>query len=51
MAWFYRQILALADGREPDTTLGARRALYRHLRDEGRLALARRRYERGARPA
>ena len=43
VAWFYRQILALADGREPDTTLTARRALARHLRDELRLAVARRR--------
>ncbi len=44
VAWFYRQILALADGREPDTALTARRALYRHLRDELRLSMARRRY-------
>lgn len=44
VAWFYRQILALADGRPGDTTLSARRALFRHLRDEFRLARARRRY-------
>ncbi len=43
VAWFYRQILALAGGREPDTTLTARRALFRHLRDELRLSMARRR--------
>ncbi len=42
-AWFYRQILALADGREPDTALTARRALYRHFRNELRLARERRR--------
>lgn len=46
VAWFYRQILALADGRKPDTTLTARRALARHLRDELRLARARRRFAR-----
>ncbi len=46
VAWFYRQILALADGREPDTALTARRALARHLRDELRLAIARRRLTR-----
>lgn len=43
-AWFYRQILALADGRPPDTRLSARRALLRHFRDEFRLARARRRF-------
>ncbi|MEM9554616.1 MAG: NADH:flavin oxidoreductase/NADH oxidase family protein [Acidobacteriota bacterium] len=43
VAWFYRQILRLADGREPDTTLSARRALARHFRDEFVHALARRR--------
>ncbi len=46
-AWFYRQILALADGRRPETGLTARRVLSRHLRDEFRLALARRRWIRG----
>ncbi len=44
VAWFYRQILALADGREPDTRLTARRALFRHLRDELRIGAARRRF-------
>ncbi len=44
VAWFYRQILALADGRKPDAGLTARRALARHLRDEIRLSVARRRY-------
>ena len=43
VAWFYRQILALADGRDPDTRLTARQALARHLNDELRLAIARRR--------
>ncbi len=43
VAWFYRHILALADGREPDTELSVHRALARHLRDELRLAMARRR--------
>ncbi len=46
VAWFYRQILALADGRRPDTKLTARRALGRHLRDELRLAITRRRFDR-----
>ena len=46
VAWFYRQILAWADGREPDETLTARRALALHLRDEMRLARARRRFAR-----
>ncbi len=45
-AWFYRQILALADGRQPDTALSARRALVRHFRDELRLARERRRLRR-----
>lgn len=45
-AWFYRQILALADGREPDAALTARRALYLHFRDELRLARERRRFRR-----
>jgi 2,4-dienoyl-CoA reductase-like NADH-dependent reductase (Old Yellow Enzyme family) len=37
-AWFYRQILALADDRPLPTALSARRALLRHLRDEYRLS-------------
>jgi 2,4-dienoyl-CoA reductase-like NADH-dependent reductase (Old Yellow Enzyme family) len=41
VAWFYRQLLALADGRAPDTRLSAGRALIRHVRTE--LAVARRR--------
>ncbi len=46
VAWFYRQILALANGQSPDTRLTARGALARHLRDELRLAIARRRFAR-----
>ncbi len=49
VAWFYRQILALADGRKADTALTARRALFRHLRDELRLARARRRFAKSRR--
>ncbi len=47
-AWFYRQILALADGSEPATGLSARRALYLHFRDELALGRARRRLRRAA---
>ncbi len=46
VAWFYRQLLELADGRPPDTGLTARRALFLHLRDEFRLARARRSFRR-----
>jgi 2,4-dienoyl-CoA reductase-like NADH-dependent reductase (Old Yellow Enzyme family) len=41
VAWFYRQLLALADGRSPDTRLSLARALTRHFRTE--VAVARRR--------
>ena len=44
VAWFYRQILALADDRPLPTELGARAALMLHLRDEARQAVARRRF-------
>ena len=40
-AWFYRQILKLADGKEPDASLSLRRALFAHYGTE--LAVARRR--------
>ena len=43
MAWYYRQILRLADGRPPDVSLGLGRALAAHARDEWRLSRARRR--------
>ncbi|MEM1183051.1 MAG: NADH:flavin oxidoreductase/NADH oxidase family protein [Acidobacteriota bacterium] len=46
VAWFYRQILALADGRPTPVRLSARGALARHLRDEARHAAARRRFSR-----
>ena len=46
VAWFYRQILALADGTEPPTHLNARGALRRHLVDETRIGLGRRRLGR-----
>lgn len=42
VAWFYRQIIALSEGREPNTGLSARTALTRHFRDEYRLAWRRR---------
>jgi len=41
MAWYYRQILRLADGRPPDLSLGIGRALAAHARDEWRLSRAR----------
>ncbi|MEM7437263.1 MAG: NADH:flavin oxidoreductase/NADH oxidase family protein [Myxococcota bacterium] len=41
IAWFYRQILALSEGREPDLSLRTRAALKAHFRDTA--ALARRR--------
>ncbi|MEM7586830.1 MAG: hypothetical protein AAF560_25800 [Acidobacteriota bacterium] len=46
VAWYYRHILALADDRPIDTGLSARKALFQHLRDEARLARARRRYRK-----
>jgi 2,4-dienoyl-CoA reductase-like NADH-dependent reductase (Old Yellow Enzyme family) len=49
MAWYYRQILRLAEGVLPDPTLKIGRALAAHARDESRLARARRRLAR-ARP-
>ena len=42
-AWFYRQILALADDRPQPTDLAARTALRLHLFGEARMAVARRR--------
>lgn len=41
-AWFYQQIIHLAHDEPPERTLGARRALWRHLRREWGLAAARR---------
>jgi 2,4-dienoyl-CoA reductase-like NADH-dependent reductase (Old Yellow Enzyme family) len=41
MAWYYRQILRLADGRPPDPSLGIGPALAAHARDEWRLSRAR----------
>lgn len=49
MAWYYRQILRLADGLAPDLRLGIGRALAAHGRDEWRLARGRRR-QRALRP-
>ncbi|MEO1367988.1 MAG: NADH:flavin oxidoreductase, partial [Acidobacteriota bacterium] len=46
VAWFYRQILAVADGRDAPVPMSARRALALHLFDEGRHAAARRRASR-----
>lgn len=43
MAWYYRQILRLADGLPPDPELSIGRALAAHARDEARLSRARRR--------
>jgi len=46
VAWFYRQIIALSEDREPDLTLGVWSALMAHLKTE--LGLARRRtFKRG----
>jgi len=42
VAWYYRQIVRLADGLEPDLSLGAGRALLQHARGEWRTARARR---------
>jgi 2,4-dienoyl-CoA reductase-like NADH-dependent reductase (Old Yellow Enzyme family) len=42
VAWFYRQLLRLADNMEPDRSLGILGALGRHLMTETRLAWARR---------
>jgi 2,4-dienoyl-CoA reductase-like NADH-dependent reductase (Old Yellow Enzyme family) len=41
-AWFYRQIVRLGEGQDPDLRLGLLRALYQHLSSELRLARARR---------
>jgi 2,4-dienoyl-CoA reductase-like NADH-dependent reductase (Old Yellow Enzyme family) len=49
MAWYYRQLIALAEGRTPDLGLGIGRALAAHARDEWRLSRARRRRCREAR--
>jgi hypothetical protein len=42
VAWYYRQIVRLADGLEPDLSLGIGRALLQHARSEWRTARARR---------
>jgi 2,4-dienoyl-CoA reductase-like NADH-dependent reductase (Old Yellow Enzyme family) len=42
VAWFYRQLLRLADGLEPDRRLGILSALGRHLATESKTAWARR---------
>lgn len=42
-AWYYRQIIRLSEGREPDPKLSFGRALRQHFVDEYRLGLARRR--------
>ncbi len=41
VAWFYRQIIALSEAREPDFSLGTWRALFAHT--NGEVAVARRR--------
>lgn len=45
-AWFYRQIIELAEGRDPRMSLGLARALTEHFRDELRLS-RHRSYRRG----
>jgi len=45
-AWYYRQIIRLAEGRKPDTELNFSRALLQHFRDEYRSGFARRRVMR-----
>ncbi len=47
-AWYYRQIIRLARGKQPDPSLDFRRALVRHFRDEYRLGFARRKVLRAA---
>ncbi len=47
VAWFYRQIIRLAEGREPRTDLTLGRALAQHFRDEFRLG-RRRNFQPGA---
>jgi 2,4-dienoyl-CoA reductase-like NADH-dependent reductase (Old Yellow Enzyme family) len=47
LAWYYRQILRLADGLSPDPGLSIARALAAHARDEWRLARERRRFAGG----
>ncbi len=37
-AWFYRQIIRLADGAEPDPSLSLRRALFTHFATELKVA-------------
>jgi 2,4-dienoyl-CoA reductase-like NADH-dependent reductase (Old Yellow Enzyme family) len=41
VAWYYRQIVRLAEGLEPDLSLGIGRALWQHARCEWRTARAR----------
>ena len=50
MAWYYRQILRLADGLPPDPSLSIGAALAAHARDEWRLSRARRRAQSVRRP-
>jgi 2,4-dienoyl-CoA reductase-like NADH-dependent reductase (Old Yellow Enzyme family) len=51
MAWYYRQVLRLADGLAPEPTLAIGHALAAHARDEWRLSRARRRRARSTRAA
>lgn len=44
VAWFYRQIIELAENRPIRNDLGMARALIEHFRDETRIGLARRRW-------
>lgn len=39
-AWFYRQMIELSEGREPRENLGAWKALFEHVSDEFRIAMA-----------
>ena len=41
VAWYYRQIVRLAEGLEPDRSLGVGAALWRHARSEWRTARSR----------
>ncbi len=46
VAWFYRQMIEIAEGREVPISLSAASAWAQHLGDEMRMALARRRWRR-----
>lgn len=50
-AWYYRQIIRLSQGIDPDPTLSFGTALRQHFIDEYRLGLARRRYLKKSSPA